>query len=64
MSGGPLQWLSAGELTALYARRELSPLEYHQYLIDHVQRREPALNALCQFAPERVLEQAAASTQP
>ncbi|MGS7253427.1 amidase [Pseudomonas anuradhapurensis] len=63
MSGRPLQWLSAGELTALYARRELSPLEYHQYLIDHVQRREPALNALCQFAPERVLEQAAASTQ-
>lgn len=63
MSCGPLQWLSVAELTALYGRRELSPLEYHQYLIDHVQRREPALNALCQFTPELVLEQAAASTQ-
>lgn len=63
MSCGPLQWLSVAELTALYDRRELSPLEYHQYLIDHVQRREPALNALSQFTPELVLEQAAASTQ-
>jgi amidase len=63
MSDIPLHWLSATQLVGLYARGELSPLEYYRHLLEHVRDREPLLNALCQHDPQQVLEQAALATQ-
>lgn len=50
-------------LLALFARRELSPSEYYEHLLEHIQRWEPHLNALYRFDPQRVREQAAAATE-
>ncbi|QTQ96574.1 amidase [Pseudomonas aeruginosa] len=55
--------LSGTRLLALFARRELSPGEYYEYLLAHIQRWEPHLNALYRFDPQRVREQAAAATE-
>ncbi|HGM6968552.1 TPA: amidase family protein, partial [Pseudomonas aeruginosa] len=55
--------LSGTRLLALFARRELSPGEYYEHLLAHIQRWEPHLNALYRFDPQRVREQAAAATE-
>ena len=55
--------LPAVKLLALFANKALSPLEYHDHLLNHIQRWEPYLHALCAFDPQRVREQALASTQ-
>ncbi|RCI70287.1 amidase, partial [Pseudomonas aeruginosa] len=55
--------LPGTRLLALFARRELSPGEYYEHLLAHIQRWEPHLNALYRFDPQRVREQAAAATE-
>ncbi len=55
--------LPAVKLLALFANKALSPLEYYEHLLDHIQRWEPYLHALFAFDPQRVREQALASTQ-
>ncbi|MFT3718037.1 amidase [Pseudorhodoferax sp.] len=55
--------LSARELVAAYRRRELSPVEVAQSVLDHVARWEPRLDATWLLQPERALEQARASEQ-
>lgn len=54
--------LPGTRLLALFARRELSPSEYYEHLLAHIQRWEPHLNALYRFDPQRIREQAAAAT--
>lgn len=53
----------AVRLLALFANKALSPLEYHEHLIAHIQRWEPSLHALYTFDAQQVHEQAAASTR-
>ncbi|HCE7565119.1 TPA: amidase, partial [Pseudomonas aeruginosa] len=55
--------LPGTRLLALFARRELSPSEYYEHLLAHIQRWEPHLNALYRFDPQRIREQAAAATE-
>lgn len=55
--------LPGTRLLALFARRELSPGEYYEHLLAHIQRWEPHLNALYRFDPQRVREQAAAANE-
>ncbi|WP_267463135.1 amidase family protein, partial [Pseudomonas aeruginosa] len=55
--------IEGARLLALFARRELSPSEYYEHLLEHIQRWEPHLNALYRFDPQRVREQAAAATE-
>lgn len=55
--------LSAAQLLALFASAELSPLEYYDHLLAHIERWEPSINALYAFDPQRVLDQARASTE-
>ncbi|SDS85403.1 amidase [Pseudomonas prosekii] len=58
-----LQDLSAAQLLAMYASRTLSPLEYFDHLLAHIERWEPSIAALYAFDPQRVLEQARASSE-
>ena len=58
-----LQDLSAAQLLAMYASRTLSPLEYYDHLLAHIERWEPSIAALYAFDPQRVLEQAHASSE-
>ncbi|MBC3269436.1 amidase [Pseudomonas sp. SWRI81] len=55
--------LSATQLLDLYARRQLSPLEYFDHLLAHIERWEPSIAALCAFDPQRIREQARASSE-
>jgi aspartyl-tRNA(Asn)/glutamyl-tRNA(Gln) amidotransferase subunit A len=52
---------SAAELSAAYARRELSPLEVTRALLARLAAWEPRINAMYRVAPEAALEQARAS---
>lgn len=54
----PLHDLSAVELLALYRSHQLSPVEYLEHLIAHIDRWEPQLCALFAFDPQRAMEQA------
>jgi aspartyl-tRNA(Asn)/glutamyl-tRNA(Gln) amidotransferase subunit A len=45
MSDRPLTWLSASELTTLYARRELSPVEAVEAMLARAAKLQPHLNA-------------------
>lgn len=53
-----LHQLSARELHASYAEKELSPVDVAESVIKRVEDREPVLNAMYQFDPEDVLDQA------
>ncbi|TDF84090.1 amidase [Pseudomonas sp. H9] len=55
--------LPATQVLALFANQDLSPSEYYDHLLSHIQRWEPYLHALCAFDPQQVREQALASTQ-
>ncbi|NWB98996.1 amidase [Pseudomonas gingeri] len=55
--------LPALKLLALFASRELSPLEYYDHLLAHIERWEPHLNALYAFDPQRVRDQAVAASE-
>lgn len=57
----PLHELSAPALTALYRRREVSPVEVARSVLGHVERWEQHLQALFLLRPDRVMEQARAS---
>jgi Asp-tRNA(Asn)/Glu-tRNA(Gln) amidotransferase A subunit family amidase len=56
-----LQRLGAADLSALYRRREASPLEVVREVVAHIERCEPKLNALYAYDPERALADARAS---
>ena len=56
-----LHTLSSGEMTAAYARGDLSPVEVTQAVLDHIARWEPHLQASYLLRPERALAQARAS---
>ena len=45
-------WISASELTSLYARRELSPLEALDKMVERASTLQPSLNAFVLFDPE------------
>jgi len=45
MSDNPSAWISASELTTLYARRELSPLEVLNKVVERASALQPSLNA-------------------
>ena len=45
-------WISASELTSLYARRELSPLEALDKMVERASALQPSLNAFVLFDPE------------
>jgi aspartyl-tRNA(Asn)/glutamyl-tRNA(Gln) amidotransferase subunit A len=55
---GGLTSHGAAALTTLFARRELSPVQALEAVLERVARHEPALNALWAFEPERALAQA------
>lgn len=55
--------LPAAQLLALFASRELSPLDYYDHLLAHIERWEPRIGALYAFDPQRIREQARASTE-
>ena len=50
-----LHQLSAHELHAAYAAKEISPVDVANSVIQRVQEREPVLNAMYQFDSEDVL---------
>ena len=56
-----LHTLAAHQLLALYARREVSPLEAARAVIAHIERWEPHLKATYAFDPDGALAQARAS---
>ena len=56
-----LHTLSAGELSAAFGSKQLSPLEVTQAVIAQIERREPELHALYAYDPESALAQARAS---
>ncbi|MNW23682.1 Acylamidase [compost metagenome] len=58
-----LHQLSAQELHASYAAKDISPVDVAESVIKRVQEREPVLNAMYQFDPEDVLSQARESEQ-
>ena len=58
-----IEGLTAVELVDLYRRKVLSPSEAVDAIIAHIERREPALNALYAFDPTAAREQAAQSTR-
>ncbi|MDN7672711.1 amidase [Burkholderia oklahomensis] len=55
--------LTACSLAELFKTRSVTPADYADALLDHIDRWEPHLNALCRFDPARVREQALASTR-
>ena len=57
-----IEGLTAVELVDLYRRKVLSPSEAVDDIIAHIDRREPALNALYLFDPDAAREQAAAAS--
>ena len=56
-----LHTFSAGQLSAAFAARQLSPLEVTQAVIAQIERREPDLCALYAYQPDDALAQARAS---
>jgi aspartyl-tRNA(Asn)/glutamyl-tRNA(Gln) amidotransferase subunit A len=56
-----LHQLGAAELSALYRRREVSPVEVVRAVVAHIERCEPKLKALYAYDPERALADARAS---
>jgi Asp-tRNA(Asn)/Glu-tRNA(Gln) amidotransferase A subunit family amidase len=56
-----LHQLGAAELSALYRRREASPVDVVRAVIVHIERCEPKLQALYAYDPERALVDARAS---
>ena len=44
---GDLFWLSATELSAAYAKRELSPVEATRAVLDRIDQVDPVINAFC-----------------
>ncbi|HWO10785.1 MAG TPA: amidase family protein, partial [Polyangiaceae bacterium] len=56
-----LSQLSATELTFAYRRRELSPVEVVRAVLDHIERRNPELNAFALLDPDAALASARAS---
>jgi aspartyl-tRNA(Asn)/glutamyl-tRNA(Gln) amidotransferase subunit A len=59
----PWHDVTAEELGALYQRREASPVEVTQGVIDHIERWEPRLCATWSFDPEGALRMARESEQ-
>lgn len=57
-----LDW-TAAQLLKAYASRQLSPAEYADCLITHVERHEGRINALYDYDPERFLDAARDSTE-
>ncbi|WP_095147312.1 amidase [Pseudomonas sp. Irchel s3b6] len=55
--------LPVTQLLALFASRELSPLEYYDHMLAHIERWEPSIGALYAFDPQRVRDQARASSE-
>lgn len=55
--------LPAAQLLTMFASKTLSPLEYYQHLVDHIGRWEPHINALWNFDPQGVMEQARGATE-
>ncbi len=53
--------LSAVELLGLYRRRELSPVEATQAVLERIEARNPAVNAYCLVRPDEALAAARAS---
>ena len=56
-----LHALGIADLLGLYRRREASPVEVAEAVLDHAAQWEPHLHALYDLQPERVLAQARAS---
>ncbi|MCZ6632444.1 MAG: amidase family protein, partial [bacterium] len=56
-------YLSISELRDLYQRRELSPVEVTRVILDHIDRRNPDLNAFVTVTPDLALKQARLSEQ-
>src|SRR5258706_13828452 len=59
MNGTSLHTLTARELAARVTAGALSAVEVARYFSERVQRLNPALNAIVQFDPALVLEEAA-----
>lgn len=55
--------MTATQLLAAYRDKSLSPLDYAESLIDHIERWEPHLNALYAYRPEAFLAAARASSE-
>src|SRR5215207_9249480 len=45
MSDHPLTWISASELTTLYARKVLSPVDVVDAMVERAEKLQPSLNA-------------------
>ena len=60
-TGADIAYKSAAELTALYARRALSPVEAAQALFDRLEALQPKLNAFCLVDRDGALATARAS---
>lgn len=58
MSQSDLGFLPATDLKALYARRELSPVEVARAVLDKIAARDPAWNAMTMMTPELALQAA------
>ncbi|MCC6312909.1 MAG: amidase [Thermomicrobiales bacterium] len=61
MNDCDVAWLSATELRARYAARELSPVEVTEALLTRIERINPSLNAIVTVTPDLALKQARAA---
>ncbi|MEG2797994.1 MAG: amidase, partial [Pseudomonas sp.] len=55
--------LTAAQLLERFASRQLSPIDYYDHLLAHIDRWEPKIRALYAFDPEQVRQQAQACTE-
>ena len=58
MTDSEIGFLTAAELVARYRDRSLSPVEVTQAVLRHIERQEPALNAIALLTPEIALDAA------
>lgn len=63
MSDHPSTWISAAELTTLYARGQLSPVDVIESMLNRASKLQPSLNALVLLDPEPARAAARASEE-
>lgn len=58
MSAGEIWWMSAQELLEAYRAKDLSPVEVAEAVLERIDEKNPAVNAIVTVTPHLALEQA------
>ena len=63
MNKTDLCYTSAKELSSMIVRKELSPVEVMETVLERVEELNPKLNAICTVTPERAMDKARQAEQ-